>query len=46
MINKTIQLQGTSVKVDFEAFNGAVRILCIEVAGMKESASQMGSELK
>lgn len=46
MISKTIQLQGTSVNVDFEAFNGAVRILAVEVAGIKESAFQMGSELK
>lgn len=46
MISKTIQLQGTSVNVDFEAFNGAVRILAVEVAGIKELAAQMGSELK
>lgn len=46
MVSKTIQLQGASVNVDFEAFNGAVRILAVEVAGIKESASQMGSELK
>lgn len=41
-----VQMQGSEVKVDFEAFNGAVKILGIEVAGIKESAAQMGSDLK
>lgn len=46
MITKTIKLQGSEVQVAFEAFNGAVKILGIEVAGLKASAAQMGSDLK
>ena len=41
-----IQMQGSEVKLDIEAFNGAVKILGIEVAGLKASAAQMGSDLK
>jgi len=46
VITKTIKLQGSEVQVDFEAFNGAVKILGIEVAGLKELAAQMGADLK
>lgn len=46
MIKKTIEIAGTNVGVEFEALNGAVKILSIEVAGFKESASEIGSELK
>lgn len=46
MITKTIKLQGSVVQVDFEAFNGAVKILGIEVSGLKEKGSEIGSDLK
>lgn len=41
-----IQMQGSEVKLDIEAFNGAVKILGIEVAGLKEKGSEIGADLK
>lgn len=41
-----VQMQGSEVQVDIEAFNGAVKILGIEVAGLKEKGSELGADLK